>query len=406
VDEATFAINEEIIKTGLAKWLEKRAEAAAVPIAGPIITGVELFNGAKLAGELAGGLAGAMIFDHVATRELQRLGQGLLAANQVTRTLADKTFLPQSVVVHAQSDDVGSSLTVIGGSFQRYRNDFALIGNGQSTGQSEFRNSSGQVIASGPINTQNFRDPNGVLIYAESTIALPQGSLFRFAERTGPFMDTFDGDERITSDFDSEFRFSALPENSGSFTPIDDGGSSGNLGGLAVEGNVALMRFDDGRSVLKMTESSPSSIATSITLPATNAVLAFDFQWGGILTPEENANCLAEFITSEFNVMLFQGAASDELLHSDYLLQIVRRVPTELLGQTGVLRFRLDPSTTDGITSEVLLGGFGVFSVIPEPTALTMAGVGFVALLETRRRKKRSKNGVTFRRERKIPGQQ
>ena len=104
----------------------------------------------------------------------------MLALNQSVEDLAAKTFYPERIVVSGTSDDFGLGVTPIGGTFQRYYNDFKILGGGHTVGTSVFLDSEGEAIASGQIDTQNYFDAiTGEVVYADSTITLPQGSLYR-----------------------------------------------------------------------------------------------------------------------------------------------------------------------------------------------------------------------------------
>jgi hypothetical protein len=379
VNEAVFVAEEELVTTALAKWLKRKAVALAVPGAREIALGAELFSIAHTAGDRYGALAAAMDVNHVTTQELQSLGQSLLAANAVSDTLARKIFLPQSVVATAVSDGIGGSVAVIGGSSHQYRNNYRDV---DSTGVSTVGTStftlSGPTVA-GPISTRNHFTSSGDLIFADSTITLPQGVLFRVGRRTSPVVETKalrevvlpDGttvmqEVVIATDFNAEFTFSVRRENPGSFghePPPQPGQPGGIPGGLSATGNVSYVTNTDGRNVLLMTESSPASLSTAITLPVTNSAMVLDFRWRGQQPLTENAEFVVDFISSGIERPIFSAVASDEILHNDHLLRITQHLPPELLGQTGVIRFRLLPSEVDGVTSQIEIGGFSTIDL-------------------------------------------
>jgi len=120
-------------------------------------------------------------------------------------------------------------------------------------------------------------------------------------------------------------------------------------------------------------EDSPSSLATVVTIPnADTPVLVMDLKWLGALDPHEVATFTVDFTdANRVTTPLFQTGADNPLFHSDQLQNVVVPIPAGLRGEKGVIRFMLDPSSSDGIISQVMLGGFGAFSIPPGTTPPT-----------------------------------
>jgi hypothetical protein len=334
-------------------WAEGFAEAygseTVATLAGPVALGIELFDAAKFVGETAATI-GSSVFIRPVVEQLKQLAQQIEDVNDVTNVLASKTYFPTRIVVTGVSDDSSSSAVAIGGPVHQYINIFRLVNADDTAGTSYFFGSSGELLTSGPITTHNYRDSNGVAQTAESTIILPQGVLRRFARRLGSSMEN--PDHSFT--FPAAFSF---------FTP-SNGAFDEGLNGFTTSENVSITTDGDGMTVAQLSESSPSSLATGETISSSEAgVLAFDFRWLGNVTPSENATFSADFITPSATTRLFQIQASDPFYHSTDLQRVVVPIPENLLGQTGLLRFLLNPSSFDGVTSRVILGGFDVYAV-------------------------------------------
>jgi Putative Ig domain len=304
-----------------------------------------------------------------AVQVVQSACQRVLTDQGVADSLAAKTLFPTRIVVTGTSDDAGIGVTPIGGIFQHYRNDFQFVGSGHTQGTSVFRDAQGNVIASGPIDNQNYYDDTGAFLYANSTVSLPGATLLRYGVPTGPttFVSDPNGDGD-TSDgysyFPGEFRFSLQTNSNGAF--------SQGLSGFATTGNVAPMTMPDGTNGVAISEDSPSSLATSITVPAADIpLLSFSLLWPGGVNSDEVATFSIDFTdANQVTTQLYSTGADDASVHGDQLHDLVVPIPTELRGQTGVIRFLLDPTELDGVDSQVLLGGFVVAGIANQPPIL------------------------------------
>ena len=246
----------------------------------PIIAAVNGFVG------IAEGLY-TIYVDSELRANVKQAAQRLESAWNVAEDLAAKTFVPERVVVSGTSDDFGFDLTTIGGPFHHYRNDFQFGANNQTSGTSVFTDSSGQVLATGSILTQNYYDSSGEVVYADSTLVLPTGQLYRYGSRTGPVTEIDDpnGDGNTTdsySYFPAEFQFSPRSNSNGAF--------SQGLTGYSTTGNVTTTTAPDGRQAVLIKEHSPSSLATRATIPdAEVPLLVMNLTWPGQLDPHEDA---------------------------------------------------------------------------------------------------------------------
>jgi len=350
-DELKSEAFEGAVDAGYAHFVVAFAEALEDPLA-PVALGVELFHTAEYVGELAGQALGLAYFQSTLSNQVQQSAQQLISVNAVTEELAAKTFLPTRIVVTGTSDDVGLGVTDIGGPLQHYRNDFVNLGGGHTVGTSVFSDSQGGVIASGPIDTQNF-DGN---LYAESTITLSQGSVYRYAAHTGPTT-VVNGPDGSYLNTPTQFQFSPEADSNGSFPQ--------GLTGFTTTGNVTMTTAPDGSQAALITEDPTSSLTTSASIPDTDVpLLVMDMRWLGDFDPNEDASFCVDFIDSnQVSTSIYQALAATPLLHSDQLVSFVVPIPAALRGETGVIQFTLNPSASDGISSSVMLGGFGFFGL-------------------------------------------
>jgi hypothetical protein len=296
----------------------------------------------------------------------ERLARTLAAEE----TLALKTFLPERIEVTGLS--TGGGNVVIGGAGERYRNDFQNLDGGRTTGTSRVFNSGGVQIAAGAINTQNFFDSTRNAIYAESNISLTNGSrLSRKGFVLSPFVSHPDGS--ITSPR-VRFEFFAAPAED---VNAPFGSFNQGLNGFSTTGNVSLTTTGDGRTAALLTESSPSSITTIVNIPPDAAILICDYRWTKSFTPHENAIFSADFSSDGSTTQLILSSADDEAAHADSLQRQTVSIPQSLRGKHGVIRFLLTPSESDGIMSEVMMGGFDVVpqtNTEPPSTSISIAG--------------------------------
>jgi hypothetical protein len=293
--------------------------------------------------------------------------------------LAAETLLPTRIVVTGTSDDTGTSAAVIGGSVSSYHNVFQAPGGNyaQTIGTSVFSDSLNQPIASGPITTQNYFDSFGN-VDAESTISTPEGLLHRRAVNTGPVVMTDDSAENVASTmFPTEFDFSPEPSSPGAFTS--------DLSAFNTIGNVTTTTASDGSEAVLITEDSPSSLATVVTVPnAPIPLLAMGLRWTDDVNSAESASFTVTFTDASRNTtVLYTDQASDPSLHDPLQQQVLVSIPSTLRGETGVLQFSLTPSETDGVQSQIMLGGFTLASIspaAPPPASLVYALYQFSSL--------------------------
>ena len=189
----------------------------------------------------------------------------------------------------------------------------------------------------------------------------PKGASPRHAVRTGPITTATDPNGGSTFTFPSEFQFSPRVNSNGSFGQ--------GLTGFTTTGTVTTTTAPDGSQAALIVEDSPSSLATVVTIPnADTPVLVMDLKWLGALDPHEVATFTVDFTdVNRVTTPLFQTGADNPLFHSDQLQNVVVPIPAGLRGEKGVIRFMLDPSSSDGIISQVMLGGFGDFGVPRAP---------------------------------------
>ena len=96
-----------------------------------------------------------------------------------------------------------------------------------------------------------------------------------------------------------------------------------------------------------------------------------DLKWLGNLNLDEDATFSVDFTdVNSVSTPLYLARADAPFLHDDPLQNLVVPIPAGLRGETGVIRFKLDPSDIDGVTSQVMLGGFNVAGVANLPPRL------------------------------------
>ena len=294
---------------------------------------------------------------------LEAQNNALSALNASIGASAAKTFYPTRVVVNGTSDDTGSSAVVIGGPGQTYHNVFTFNGAaGHTSGTTTFYDQFGQIIASGPIDTQNYYNSDGTLLVSKSKISLPQGTIDRVANFTGSPITQDNSDGTVTSIYPSIFNFSNDAGANGTF--------SEGLTGFTTTGEVTTTSAPDGSDAVLISEDPASSLASVETIPnGASPLLAMDLKWMGALNSSENATFTVDFTTPQFGTtVLYTSHATDPSLHGDRTTDLVISIPDYLEDQTGVLRFLLNPSSTDGVESQVMLGGFTLSSVYPPST--------------------------------------
>jgi hypothetical protein len=204
-------------------------------------------------------------------------------------------------------------------------------------------------------------DQNGVLVHATSTLTLDNGAtLSRFGKPLSPFVDNSDG----SSTANVQFIFSAAPSSTDT-APF--GSFSQGLNGFTTVGNVSLTTDLDGRTAILLTESSPSAISTSATIPDGSSLLILDYRWPDAFTTLEHAVLSVDFVDENQTTNLFQSFSSEQDAHSGEFLRTVIPIAATLRNQKGAIRFLLTPSDSDGLLSRVTLGGFNIVSV-PEAT--------------------------------------
>lgn len=280
------------------------------------------------------------------------------------------------ITVSGFNDGSSASTVTLGGPLHRYRNDFQLNGN-TSTGTSRFFSGSSQV-ASGAITTTNFYDDNFDFIHASSTLVVDQGfTITRKGTRIGPITvnpGNPDDPADDISTFEVEFEFSGGGNPNGNQS---QSAFSRGLANFTTTGNVTMAVTENGRSVALLAESSPSSLATDITIPTNADFLIFEYKWLGPFISQEIADLQIDF-TADFQSTVLATLASDSSSReTDAGLDFaVIPIPTVLRGAKGVLRFSLKPSEFDGVSSKVQLAGFSISNSVPDTTPPnTTAGV-------------------------------
>ncbi len=309
-------------------------------------------------------------------KALAQIDQSYRNALSVYQQLASKTFLPNRIEFSGVSDDAGS--LILGGFGQRYRNDFQFVSSSLpnialTQGTSQFFDQSGAQIAAGSITTLNFDDPTtGNVIFGTSNISITSGAaagvfLYRSGVPLTPFVENPPGSGDLYATV--QFQFS---QTSSVYQNAINGSLTTGLTGFTTVGNVSLVTAPNGQMVVQLSEGSPASLSTALSIPSGAAFLAFDFSWLGPFTPSEDATFSVDFTGSTAVTQLFQSSANaDQSLHTSNPQRMVVAIPPAIQGQLGVLRFLLNPSPSDGVSSAVYLGAFDALAATPDTTPPT-----------------------------------